>query len=54
MVDKSIQFQDVARKSFDAEYEKKEFIGDGSFGDVFAVVRKVDNVELAAKIIKVT
>ncbi len=53
MVERSIPFQEVIRKSFDAEYEKKEFLGDGSFGEVYGVVRKVDNAELAAKMIKV-
>ncbi len=40
MVERNIQSQDVPKKSFKADYEKGEFLGEGAFGEVYAVVRK--------------
>ncbi len=44
----------VTRKSFNAEYEETEYLGQGAFGEVYAVVRLKDQQEFAAKIMAET
>ncbi len=42
MVEKRVQPQDIIRKSFKAEYKETDFLGEGAFGEVYAVVRLKD------------
>ncbi len=51
MVERNILIDQIVRKSLETEYEIKDFLGKGSNGEVYAVVRKKDQKDLAAKMI---